>query len=130
MFRAYSCFQDHFKNQIKLRNIDTDSFYLHVNCEDFYKELIDLLSRRYWINFSDIPASHQSGLGTYINLNAGVLGKCKDETKGNHIVEFVRLRFKMFSYSICEAQSSCSKPLPPIITTKKLPKVFLVLPNE
>ena len=58
MFRAYSCFKDHFKDQMKLLYIDTDSFYLHITCEDFYKELIDVSTLRYWMYFSDIPASH------------------------------------------------------------------------
>ena len=74
MLRAYSCFKDNFKDQMKLLFTDTDSFYLHVTWEDFYKELIAIPSLRYWIDFSDIPASHPSGIGTCTNLNACVLG--------------------------------------------------------
>ena len=107
---------------MKLLYTDTASFYLHITCEDFYKELIDVSTLRYWINFSDIPANHSSGIGNCTNVNAGVLGKLKDETNGNAIVEFVGLRPKMYSYSICEAQSSCSEPLPLNIKTKQTAK--------
>ena len=107
---------------MKLLYTDTDSFYLHITCKDFYKELIDVPTLRYWMDLSDIPASNPSGIGNCTNVNAGVLGKFKDETNGNPIVEFVGLRPKMYSYSICEAQSSCSKPLPPNIKTKQSAK--------
>ena len=74
------------------------------------------------MDFSDIPATHPSGRGNCTNVNAGVLGKFKDETNGNFILEFVGLRPKMYSYSICEAQSSCSEPLLPNIKTKQTAK--------
>ena len=74
------------------------------------------------MDFSDIPASHPSGIGTCTNLKAGVLGIFKDENNGNPIVEFVGLRPKIYFYSVCEAQSSCSEPLPPIIKTKQTAK--------
>ena len=122
MFRAYSCFKDHFEEKMKLLYTDTDSFYLHVTCEDFYKELIDVPTLRFWMDFSDIPAYHPSGIGNCTNLNAGVLGKFHDETNGNPIVEFVGLRPKMYSFSICEVQSSCSEALAPSIKTKQTAK--------
>ena len=122
MFRAYACFKDHFKDQMKLLYTDTDSFYLHVTCEDFYKELIDVPALREWLDFSDILPNHPSGIGNVPNVNAGVLGKFKDETAGNPIIEFVGLRPKMYSCSICEAQLSCFESLPPNIKTKQTAK--------
>ena len=130
MFRAYSWLKDHFKDQMKLLYTDTDSFYLHITCEDLYTELIDVPTFCYWMEFSDIPASHPSGIGNCTNLNAGVLGKFKNETNGNPIVEFVGLFPKMYSYYNCVAQSSCSDKSHRISKQSKLLRVFLVLPNE
>ena len=95
---------------------------MHISCKNFYKELINVQTLSFWMDFSDIPANHSSTIGNCTNLNAGVLGKYHDETNGNPIVEFVMLRPKMFSYSICEVQLSCSKALPPNIKTKQTAK--------
>ena len=115
IYRVYVCFKDHFKDKMKRLYRDTDSFYLHVECEDLYIELIDTKTLRNWIDFSDIPANHPSGIGNYTTLNPDVLGKFKNKTYGNSIVEFVGLRPKLYSYSICEAQSFSITPLPPNI---------------
>ena len=73
MYRVYAFFKDHFKNKMKLLYTDTYSFYLHVEFEDLYKELIDTESLRDWIDFSEIPANHPSGIANYTNLNPSIL---------------------------------------------------------
>ena len=62
-------------------------------------------------DFSEISNGHLSNLGRgNANLHAGEVGYFKDETKGNPIVEFVGLRPKMYSFTVCDA----SEPIPKV----------------
>ena len=52
---------------------------------------------------------HLSDLGRFCgDYHAGEVGYFKDETKGDPIIEFVGLRPKMYSFTVCEA----SEPIP------------------
>ena len=60
-------------------------------------------------DFSEISNGHLSNLGRgNADLHAGEVGFFKDETKENPIVEFVGLRPKMYSFTVCDA----SEPIP------------------
>ena len=60
-------------------------------------------------DFSEISNGQLSNLGrAYADLHAGEVGYFKDETKGNPIVEFIGLRPKMYSFTVCDA----SEPIP------------------
>ena len=77
--------------------------------EDLAKEIISRLHFRDAFNFSEISNGQLSKLGRgNANLHAGEVGYFKDETKGNPIVEFVGLRPKMYSFTVCDA----SEPIP------------------
>ena len=88
---------------------DTDSFCLHFFVEDLAKKIISRPHLRDAFDFSEISNGQLSKLGRgSANLHAGEVGNFKDETKGNPIVEFVGLRPKMYSFTVCDA----SEPIP------------------
>ena len=77
----------------KLLLTDTESLYYHFETDDMYKGFYEI---REHLDLSDYPATSQ-----YFDAsNKGVVGKFKDETQGNPIVEFVGLRPKMYSYQV------------------------------
>ena len=83
---------------------DTDLFFLHFFLEDLAKEINSRPHLRNAFDFSEISNGHFSNLGHgNANLHAGEVGYFKDETKGNPIVEFVGLRHKMYSFTVCDA---------------------------
>ena len=88
---------------------DTDSFFHQFFVEDLAKEINSRPHLRNAFDFSEISNGHLSNLGRgNANLHAEEVGYFKDETKGNPIVEFVGLRPKMYSFTVCDA----SKPIP------------------
>ena len=88
---------------------DTDPFFLHLFVEDLAKEINARPHLRDAFDFSEISNGHLSNLGRgNANLHAEEVGYYKDETKGNPIVEFVGLRPKMYSFTVCDV----SEPIP------------------
>ena len=83
---------------------DTDSFFLHFFVEDLVKEINSRPHLRDDFDFSEICNGHLSYLGRgNANLHAGEVGYFKDDTNSNPIFEFVGLRPKMFSFTVCDA---------------------------
>ena len=83
---------------------DTDFFFLHFFVDDLAKEINARFHRREAFDFSEISNWHLSNLGRgNADLHAGEVGFFKDETMGNPIVEFVGLRPKMYSFTVCDA---------------------------
>ena len=88
---------------------DTDSFFLHFFVEDLATEINARPHLREVFYFSEISNGHLSNFGRgHADLHAGEVGYLKDETKGNPIVEFIGLRPKMYSFTVCDA----SEPIP------------------
>ena len=88
---------------------DTGSFFLHFFVEDLAKEIDARPHLRDAFDFSEISPGHLFNFGRAgAGLHAGEVGYFKDETKGDLIVEFVGLRPKMYSFTVCEA----SEPIP------------------
>ena len=88
---------------------DTNLFFLYFFVEDLAKEINAHSHFRDAFDFCEISPGHHSNLGrSNAELNAGKVGYFKDETKGDPIVEFVGLRPKMYSFTICDA----SEPIP------------------
>ena len=88
---------------------DTDSFFLHFFVEDLAKEINARPHLRDAIDFSEISNGHLSNLGRgNAKLHAGEVGYFKEKTKGNPIVEFISLRPKMHSFTVCDS----SEPTP------------------
>ena len=108
-YTFYALLKDAFGEQVQMLYTDTDSFFLHFFVEDLAKEINSRPHLRNAFDFSEISNGHLSNLGRgNANLHAGEVGYFKDETKGISIVEFVGLRPKMYSFTVCDA----SEPIP------------------
>ena len=81
-------------SSVKLLMTDTDSFIIHVQTPDVYRDMAEDIDA---YDTSDYPQNHFA----YSVKNKKVLGKMKDELNGRPIQEFVGLRPKM--YSLLEA---------------------------
>ena len=66
--------------------------------KDFYKDINPNIEKRF--DTSDYQTNHLSGFKT--GLNSKVLGMFKDEAGAKHIVEFVGLRAKLYSYKLLD----------------------------
>ena len=91
----YQFWYDHLKNRynnkVELIYTDTDSFIIHVETDDIYK---DMLEDKNLYDFSEYPIDHPN----YNIKNNKILGKFKDELKSKIITEFIGLKPKMYSF--------------------------------
>ena len=91
----YQFWYDHLKNKynnkVELIYSDTDSFIIHVETDDIYK---DMLEDNNLYDFSEYSTDHPN----YDITNKKVLMKYKDELKSKIIIEFVGLKPKMNSF--------------------------------
>ena len=89
--------------------IDIDSFFLHFFVEDLPKEIKVRPQLFDAFDFNEISHGHLSNLGSVEgNQHAGEVGYFKDETMRDPIIEFVGLRPKMYSFTVCHAD----EPIP------------------
>ena len=72
--------------------LDTDSFIMHVETEDFYRDIADDVGKRFDASNYEVNSPLPTG------KNKKVIGLMKDELGGNIITEFVTLRPKTYSY--------------------------------
>ena len=108
-YSFYALLKDEFGERIRKLFTDTDSFFLHFFVEDLAMKINARFHLRDAVDFSEISPGHLSNLGRAgAGLHAEEVGYFKDETKGDPIVEFVGLRPKMYSFTVCEA----SEPIP------------------
>ena len=88
---------------------DTDSFFLYFFVEGLAKEINLRPHLREVFDFSEISNGHLSNVGRgNADLHAGDVSYFREETKGNPIVEFIGLRPKMYSFTVCDS----SEPIP------------------
>jgi hypothetical protein len=73
---------------------DTDSLCYHIQTEDLYKDMKEDNQ------LFDMSGYNMDGYRRCDNTNKKVIGKFKDETDGNPIVEFCGLRSKMYSIKL------------------------------
>lgn len=93
-YLMYQFHYDHIRgiygDRARLLFTDTDSLTYHIKTPDLYA---DLRLHADLFDFSDYPESHP----LHSNMNKKVLGKFKDELKGEVGLEFVGLKAKMYS---------------------------------
>ncbi len=89
----YNVMKKKYGNNIRLLATDTDSLKYDIKTNDLYDDM-NKMSEHF--DFSDYPKNHKC----YNETNKKVIGKFKDETNGNPIVEFVGLRAKMYSQDV------------------------------
>ena len=91
---VYDFFYNYLKvkygQKCKLIYTDTDSLILNIQTEDVYKDM----KEDYWLyDTSNYPKDHP----LYDDRNKKVLGKMKDECRGDVIEEVIAVRPKMYS---------------------------------
>ena len=89
----YNTMKKKYGKNIKLLGTDTDSLKYVIETEDLYQDMKEMSDH---FDFSEYGVNHFC----YDKTNAKVLGKFKDETNGNPIIEFVGLRPKMYSQKV------------------------------
>ena len=90
----YEYIKPKYGNNAKLLFTDIDSLCHEIKTQDFYLDINwDVESL---FDTSNFPKDHSSGITT--GLNKKLIGKFKDETGGDQIIEFVGLRSKLYSY--------------------------------
>ena len=89
----YDVLKTKYDTKIKLAYTDTDSFIVHVETDDLYKDLKEINTH---MDFSDYPKNHVN----YDVSNKKELGKFKDEMNGKIINEFIGLKPKMYAFNV------------------------------
>ena len=74
--------------------MDTDSFVIYIETEDFYKDIANGVER--WFDTSNYDKIDERPLP--IGKNKKVIGLFKDELGGKIMTEFVALRAKAYAY--------------------------------
>ena len=91
----YDYLKPKYQDNIKLCYMDTDSFILQIQADDFFKDInIDVNK---WFDTSNYDKNDNRPLE--IGKNKMVIGKFKDELGGKILTEFVALRAK--TYDMC-----------------------------
>ena len=80
-------------DKVHLLFTDTESLMLEIETKDVYE---DFKARSEFFDFSGYPKDHPC----YDKTNNKVIGKFKDETNGDPILEFAFLRPKMYSFTL------------------------------
>ena len=75
MYRAYATLKDCFGLAIRLLYINTDSFIIHVKCNDLYKEILDVRVLSEMMDLSEVFANHPSGVSDPTCPKTNILGK-------------------------------------------------------
>ena len=108
-YTFYALMKSAFVERVRMLYTDNDSFFLHFFVKDLANEINSRPHLRNAFDFSEIGNGHLSNLGREnANFHVGEVGYFKDGTTGNPIVEFVGLRPKMYSLTVCDA----SEPIP------------------
>ena len=91
----YDYLKPKYQDRAKLCYIDTDSFILHIQTNDFFKDINDNLNK--WFDISNYDKNDNRPLE--IGKNKKVIGKFKDELGGKILTEFAALRAKTYAYT-------------------------------
>ena len=94
----YEFYYDYLKpmyhDKVKLCYMDTDSFKLHIQTDDFFEVISNDVEK--WFDTSNYDKNDNRPLK--IGLNKNLIGKFKDELGGKIMTEFVALRAKTYAY--------------------------------
>ena len=86
----YDYIKPKYEDRDKLCYMDTDSFVIYIETEDFYKDIADDIER--WFDTSNYDENDKRPLP--IDKNKKILGLFKDELNGKITKEFVAPRAK------------------------------------
>ena len=90
----YDYIKPKYGDRAKLCYMDTDSFVIYIETEDFYKDIAGDAER--WFDTSNVDENGKRSLP--IGKNKKVPGIFKDELEGKIMKEFYGLRAKEYAY--------------------------------
>ena len=88
----YDYMKPKYNDSVKLCNMDTNSFIMNIKTNDFYKDIVNDVEKRFDTSNYEVNRPLPTG------KNKKVIGLMKDELGGKIITEFVTLRPKTYSY--------------------------------
>ena len=92
----YDYLKPKYGNRVKLCYMDTNSFVINVETEDFYKDIANDVDK--WFDTSNYDEKGERPLA--IEKNKKVIGMFKNELGGKIMTEFCALRAKAYSYKL------------------------------
>ena len=90
----YGYLKPKYNDKVKLCYMDTDSFIIIINTEDFYKDIANDVER--WFDTSNYDKNDKRPLP--VGKNKNVVGLFKDELGGNIMLEFIANGSKTYAY--------------------------------
>ena len=90
----YDYMKPKYGNDVKLCYMNTDSFIMNINTEDFYKDIANDVEERFDTSNYEVDRPLSAG------KNKKLIGLMKDELGGKIITKFITLRPKTYSDSI------------------------------
>ena len=90
----YDYLKPKYHDNIKLCYMDTDSFVIYAETDDFFKDISNDVDK--WFDTSKYDKNDNRPLE--IGKNKKIIGKFKDEPNGKIITEFIALRAKTDAY--------------------------------
>ena len=100
MYLMYEFWYDYirpkYEDKVKLCYMDTDSFVMMIETEDFFKDINSDVDK--WFDTSNFDKNDDRPL--LIGKNKKVIGKFKDELGGKIISEFCALKAKTYAYKL------------------------------
>ena len=93
---CYGYIKPKYSDKARLCYMDTDSFVIYIESEDFYKDIVNNVER--WFDTSNYDQNDERP--PRIGKNKNVIGLFKDELGSNIMTEFVVLRAKTYAYLI------------------------------
>ena len=88
----YDYLKPKYQDKVKLCYMDTDSFIIYLETEDFYEDIANDIDE--WFDFSKY--TDQEKWQFSIGINKKEIGKIKDELNGYILIEFIALRGKTY----------------------------------
>ena len=87
-----------YKQNVKLMYMDTDSFVLEIETDDFYEDIKDDLKE--WCDTSGYDKNMKlpDEYAKIANVNKKVIGKMKDELGKGYMTEFIALSPKVYAF--------------------------------
>ena len=94
----YDYLKPKFKDKVNLMYMDTDSFVLSIETDDFFKDIKDDLKE--WFDTSGYDKNRvlPDEFKKNASVNKKIIGKMKDELGKGHMTEFVAIAPKVYAY--------------------------------
>ena len=95
-----------YKQNVKLMYVDTDSFLLEMETDDFYEDIKDDLKELFDTSGYDKNMKLPDQYAKIANVNKMVIGKMKDELGKGYMTEFIALSPKVYAFDESRLDSS------------------------